>query len=108
MRAIRTYGSVRGALSNGRPYRDNGLQWERAGETRRGDGGWRQARGQPGKGMKRFDGCFGARAGIQARLFGVGGLIQAAVGLSGGVGGLLTKRSGLAWNASSRVCWRAA
>jgi len=23
MRAIRTYGSVRGALSNGRPYRDN-------------------------------------------------------------------------------------
>ena len=27
--------------------------------------------------------------------FGVGGLIQAAVGLSGGVGGLLTKRSGL-------------
>jgi len=24
MRAIRTYGSVRGALSNGRPYRDNG------------------------------------------------------------------------------------
>jgi len=26
MRAIRTYGSVRGALSNGRPYRDNALQ----------------------------------------------------------------------------------
>jgi hypothetical protein len=25
-------------------------------------------------------------AGVQARLFGVGGLIQAAVGLSGGVG----------------------
>ncbi len=25
MRAIRTYGSVRGALSNGRPYRDDGL-----------------------------------------------------------------------------------
>ncbi len=23
MRAIRTYGSVRGALSNGRPYRDD-------------------------------------------------------------------------------------
>ncbi len=27
MRAIRTYGSVRGALSNGRPYRDDELQW---------------------------------------------------------------------------------
>jgi len=26
MRAIRTYGSVRGALSNGRPYRDDGDQ----------------------------------------------------------------------------------
>ncbi len=44
------------------------------------------------------------RVGIQARLFGVGGLIQAAVGLSGGVGGLLTKRSGLARNAWSRMC----
>jgi len=61
-----------------------------------------------GKGMQRFDDCVGARAGIQVRLFGVGGLIQAAVGLLGGVGGLLTKRFGLAWNASSRVCWRAA
>ena len=69
-----------------------------------GDGCWRQARGQPGKGMKRFDGCFGIRDGNQARLFGVGGLIQAAVGLSGGVGGLLTKRSGLARNAWSRMC----
>ncbi len=108
MRVIRTYGSVRGALSNGRSYRDNGLQWERAGETRRRDGGWRQARGQPGKSMKRFDDCFGIRDGNQLRLFGMGGLIQAAVGLSGGVGGLLTKRSGLIRNASSRVCWRAA
>lgn len=35
----------------------------------------------------------------QARLFGVGGLIQAAVGLAGGIGGLLTKRSGLSRNA---------
>ena len=49
--------------------------------------------------MKRFDDCFGTRDGTQVRLFGVGGLIQAAVGLSGGVGGLLTKRFGLAWNA---------
>ena len=31
--------------------------------------------------------------------FGDGGLIHAAVGLSGGVGALLTKRSGLARNA---------
>jgi uncharacterized protein YneR len=58
--------------------------------------------------MKRFDDCFGIRDGNQVRLFGVGGLIQAAVGLSGGVGDLLTKRSGLIRNASSRVCWRAA
>ena len=35
----------------------------------------------------------------QAQLFGVGGLIQAAVGLAGGIGGLLTKRSGLSRNA---------
>ncbi len=49
--------------------------------------------------MKRFNGCIGIRDDIQVRLFGVGGLIQAAVGLSGGVGGLLTKRFGLAWNA---------
>ena len=58
--------------------------------------------------MQRFNDCFGIREGVQARLFGVGGLIQAAVGLSGGVGGLLTKRSGLVRNAVSRVCWRAA
>ncbi len=49
--------------------------------------------------MKRFNGYFGIRDGNQVRLFGVGGLIQAAVGLSGGTGGLLTKRSGLARNA---------
>jgi hypothetical protein len=49
--------------------------------------------------MKRFDGCFGIRDGVRVRLFGVGGLIQAAVGLSGGVGGLLTKRSGVSRNA---------
>ena len=38
-----------------------------------------------------------ARGSIQVRLpgFGAGGLIQAAVGLLGGIGGLLTKRSGL-------------
>ena len=43
--------------------------------------------------------------GIQAWIFSVdaGGLIQAAVGLSGGVGGLLTKRSGLLRNARSSV-----
>ena len=42
-----------------------------------------------------------ARDSIQVRLsgFGVGGLIQAAVGLLGGVGGWLTKRSGLSRNA---------
>ena len=36
---------------------------------------------------------------IQAVAFGVGGLIHVAVGLSGGVGVLLTKRSGYSWNA---------
>jgi len=60
-----------------------------------GDDCWRRTRGQTGKGTRRpLD-----RVGIQARLFGVGGLIQAAVGLSGGVGGLLTKRSGVSRNA---------
>jgi hypothetical protein len=39
------------------------------------------------------------RVGIQARFFGGGGLIHAAVGLSGGIGALLTKRSGLVRNA---------
>ena len=31
--------------------------------------------GSRGKGTKRFNGCFGTKDGIQARLFGVGGLI---------------------------------
>ena len=35
--------------------------------------------------MRRLDDCVGARAGIRVRRLGVGGLIQAAVGLSGGV-----------------------
>jgi hypothetical protein len=35
--------------------------------------------------------------------FGLAGLIQAAVGLSGGSGGFLTKRSGLHWKARSRL-----
>lgn len=43
----------------------------------------------------------GTRVGIQVRPFGAGagGLIQAAVGLAGGVGILLTKRPGFARNA---------
>jgi hypothetical protein len=45
---------------------------------------------------------------FQALLFGVGGLIQAAVGFLGGVGAFLTKRSGFCRNAWSRVTWRAA
>ena len=50
------------------------------------------------------------RTGIvsQAAFFGVGGLIHAAVGLAGGTGGFLTKRSGFSRNARSRVNWRAA
>ena len=36
---------------------------------------------------------------IQVRLFGCGGLIHAAVGLLGGFGGFLTKRSGFSRNA---------
>ena len=45
------------------------------------------------------------RAGIvgQAVFFGMGGLIHAAVGLAGGTGGFLTKRSGFSRNARSRV-----
>ena len=36
---------------------------------------------------------------IHSGLFGCGGLIHAAVGLSSGVGALLTKRAGFSWNA---------
>ena len=36
---------------------------------------------------------------IQTLLFGMGGLIHAAVGLAGGLGGFLTKRSGCSRNA---------
>ena len=35
----------------------------------------------------------------QAVIFGVGGLIHAAVGLAGGIGGFLTKRPGFSRNA---------
>ena len=38
-------------------------------------------------------------ASIQAAALGVGGLIHVAVGLSGGVGALFTKRSGYSRNA---------
>jgi hypothetical protein len=47
---------------------------------------------------------------IQAGLLCVcfGGLIQAAIGLSGGCGGFRTKRSGLSRKALSSARWRAA
>ena len=44
----------------------------------------------------------------QAAFFGVGGLIHAAVGLAGGIGGFSTKRSGFSRNARSSVVRRAA
>ena len=40
---------------------------------------------------------------IQTGFFGVGGLIHAAIGLAGGTGGFLTKRSGFSRNAWSSV-----
>jgi hypothetical protein len=52
-----------------------------------------------GEGTGRFNDLNIARVVIQARLFGGGGLIHAAVGLSGGAGALLTKRSGFSRNA---------
>ena len=55
------------------------------------------------EGTSRFIDLNVTGTGVQAGLFGVGGLIQVAVGLSGGVGALLTKRSGLSRNAWSRV-----
>ncbi len=55
-----------------------------------------------------FDDLDQARAIGQAVTFGMGGLIHAAVGLAGGVGGFLTKRCGFSRNAWSRVIWRAA
>ena len=65
-------------------------------------------RGLHGEGTGRFNGLDGSRTGIQVRLFGMGGLIQAAVGFLGGIGGLLTKRLGFCWNAMASVAWRAA
>ena len=55
-----------------------------------------------------FDDLGQARLIGQAVFFGVGGLIHAAVGFAGGVGGFLTKRSGFSRNARSRMVWRAA
>jgi len=69
---------------------------------RRADGGgdWRY-RHDAGteEGTGRFDDPNRAGVSGQAMLFGAGGLIHAAVGLAGGVGGFLTKRSGCSRNA---------
>ena len=46
------------------------------------------------EGTGHFDDLKQAWVVIQAVLFGVGGLIHAAVGLAGGIGGFSTKRSG--------------
>ena len=51
------------------------------------------------EGTGRFDDLKRTRASIQAGFFGVGGLIHVAVGLPGGVGAFLTKRSGFSRNA---------
>ena len=51
------------------------------------------------EGTGRFDDLERTRFNIQAGFFGVGGLIHVAVGLLGGTGGCLTKRSGFARNA---------
>ena len=83
----------------------NETQWKPAQET------WREGRRRPSfrkrcqdeEGTSRFIDLNVTWTGVQAGLFGVGGLIQVAVGLSGGVGALLTKRSGLSRNAWSRV-----
>ena len=54
-------------------------------------------------GTMRFDDFSQSGIAGQAVFCGVGGLIHAAVGLAGGTGGSLTKRSGFFWNAWSRV-----
>ena len=51
------------------------------------------------EGRRRSDDLKATSANIQAGFFGVGGLIHVAVGLLGGTGGFLTKRSGFAANA---------
>ena len=51
------------------------------------------------EGTGHFDDLKQAWLVVQAVLFGVGGLIHAAVGLAGGVGGFLTKRPGFSRNA---------
>ena len=53
----------------------------------------------PASGTRRCEAFDVSRGFIQVWLFGCGGLIHAAVGLAGGVGGFLTKRSGFSRNA---------
>ena len=55
------------------------------------------------EGMRQFNDFNLTGDGVQAARLGVGGLIQVAVGLSGGVGALLTNRSRFSANARSRV-----
>ena len=80
----------------------SGSQPRRRGAKGGGDRRFRK-RCQDEEGTSRFIDLNVTGTGVQAGLFGVGGLIQVAVGLSGGVGALLTKRSGLSRNAWSRV-----
>src|ERR1019366_1003994 len=86
----------------------NGTQWRRPLEYRAADTVDTSCDARTEEGTGRFDELERTMASIQAGLFGVGGLSHAAVGLAGGVGAFLTKRSGFSRNARSRVAWRAA
>jgi len=56
-----------------------------------------------GEGTECFNDLANASGDSAAWCFGAGGLIHVAVGLSGGAGGLLTKRSGVFRKAMSRI-----
>lgn len=77
----------------------NGTQWRQPIEHRAAETVDASCGAGTEEGRGRFDDLERTRFSIQAGFFGVGGLIHVAVGLAGGMGAFLTKRSGFAPNA---------
>ena len=86
----------------------NGMQWRQPIERRAAETVDASCGAETEEGTGRVDDLERTRFSYQAGFFSVGGLIQVAVGLAGGTGGFLTKRSGVSRNAWLRVSWRAA
>src|SRR5664279_443750 len=76
----------------------NGTQWRRPIEHRVAETVDASCDARTEEGTGRFDDLKATRVNIHAGFFGVGGLIHVAVGLAGGTGGFLTKRSGFSRN----------